>query len=118
MNQFLILALAILFGVVFLSGCAQNPPENNLITTQNSEHFLIDACVQACESSKAAGNNLENGPCLLNPIPQNDSWVCDAAHEPRIDIDNLPENQCPAFGKGKTKHFIEVNPDCKFIRKM
>jgi hypothetical protein len=112
------LILTALIALIFLSGCAQNPPESNSSSAPSYEQSLIDACVQACENSKAAGNNLENGPCLLNPMPQNGSWVCDVAHDPRQDIDNLVENRCPAFGKGETMHFIEVNPECYFIKKL
>ncbi len=43
-------------------------------------------------------------------------WVCDVAHSPREDVDNLPENQCREFGEGKANHFVEVNPNCEFIK--
>lgn len=100
---------------VFLSGCVQISSDNS---SASSDQSLIDSCIQACETSKAAGNNLENGPCLLNPMPQDKLWVCDVAHDPRSEMDNLPENQCSAFGKNGTNHFIEVSPECKFIRKL
>jgi hypothetical protein len=103
---------------VFLSGCAQTPPSENQTSALDYEQSLINVCVQACQDSKIAGTNLESGPCLLNPMPQNYSLVCDIAHDPRATIDNLPENQCSNFGKGETMHFIEVSPDCKFIRKV
>ena len=117
MEHFTSLFLATFFAIIFLNGCAQNPPDNNTTAAKKSEQSLLDACVQACLDSKAAGNNLEGGPCLLNPMPQNNSWVCDVAHDPRQDIDNLPENRCSAFGTGETNHFIEVNPQCEFIKK-
>ena len=120
----LVLILTLSVFIIFLSGCAQSPGGENESAVGNSEtspasyeQTLIDACIQACENAKARGTNLENGPCLLNPMPQNNSWVCDVAHDPRQDIDNLIENRCSSFGKGETKHFIEVNPDCIFIKK-
>ena len=57
---------------------------------------------------------MTNGPCLSNEIVED--WVCDVAHSPRQAVDDLPENQCPAYGD-KASHFVEVDPDCNFIRK-
>lgn len=62
------------------------------------------------------GENLNNGPCLSNEIYAD--WVCDVAHDPREQIDNIPENQCPVFREGKAHHFVEVDENCDFIRAM
>lgn len=107
---FLILGVS----VVFLGGCTSPGSMDNSVPAQ--EQTLINACIQACQNAKAQGTNLESGPCLLNPMPQNNSWVCDVAHNPRQEIDNLPENQCSAFTHGEANHFIEVTPNCEFIR--
>jgi hypothetical protein len=77
---------------------------------------IAETCVQACERAKASGQNLENGPCLLNPIPEYPDWVCDVAHSPRVDVDNLPENQCSAYRAGSASHFVEVDPNCELIK--
>ena len=42
--------------------------------------------------------------------------VCDVAHSPREAVDDLPENQCADFREGRAHHFVEVTPDCRFIR--
>jgi len=76
---------------------------------------LIDFCVQACKDA-AKTRSLENGPCLLDPIPQDPDWVCDVAHLPRQTIDNQPENQCQSYRNQTSHHFIEVTPDCTFIQ--
>jgi len=76
---------------------------------------LIDLCVQACKDV-AKTRNLEDGPCLLDPMPQDPDWVCDVAHWPRQAIDNQPENQCQSYRNQTSHHFIEVTPDCGFIR--
>ena len=76
---------------------------------------LIDLCVQACKDA-AKTRSLENGPCLLDPMPQDPDWVCDVAHWPRQAIDNQPENQCQSYRNQTSHHFIEVTPDCTFIQ--
>ena len=68
-------------------------------------------CIQACKASQEKLSS----ECLLNPIPNTD-YVCDVSHSPRTQEDNLPENQCSAWRNGTAKHFIEVTPDCEFIR--
>jgi hypothetical protein len=65
-----------------------------------------------------ADQNLDTGPCLSDNNDEwnvND-WVCDIAHSPRLDIDNLPENQCLAYTEGQAHHFVEVDENCKLIR--
>ncbi|MEM5882986.1 MAG: hypothetical protein QXQ77_01965 [Candidatus Aenigmatarchaeota archaeon] len=72
-----------------------------------------EACIKACIEAKAQEMNLNEGPCLSNKIIEN--WVCDVAHNPREPIDDVEENQCPEYGK-TAFHFIEVDPNCNFIR--
>lgn len=76
---------------------------------------LSDSCISACQNYLKTGNSLDVGPCLLDPIPETD-YVCDVAHSPRMQIDNMLENQCRTFNDGSVSHFIEVTPDCRFIR--
>jgi len=76
---------------------------------------LVDLCVQACKNA-AKTRKLEEGPCLLDPMPEDADWVCDVAHWPRQAIDNQPENQCQSYRNQTSHHFIEVTPDCDFIR--
>ena len=76
-----------------------------------SEQSVSDICVQAC---KDATKNLEDGPCLLDPIESSD-YVCDVAHNPREEIDNQAEKQCRAY-PDRARHFIEVTPNCEIIR--
>ncbi|MEM7825967.1 MAG: hypothetical protein QW412_03890 [Candidatus Aenigmatarchaeota archaeon] len=72
-----------------------------------------EACIKACMEAKASEMNLNDGPCLSNKII--DNWVCDVAHNPREPVDNIEENQCPEYGK-TAFHFVEVDPNCNFIR--
>jgi hypothetical protein len=77
--------------------------------------LATEKCAALC---KAMNFDLSNGPCLSDSSPawNISDWVCDVAHSPRIAIDNLPENQCSEFRKGKAHHFVEVSPGCEFIR--
>ena len=60
------------------------------------------------------GTDLSSGPCLSNEVIPD--WVCDVAHSPRIEVDNNPVNQCPAFKQKKAHHFVEVDEECKLIK--
>lgn len=92
--------------LILISGCIE----------KSEKDLAIEACVKACQD---AIQDLSNGPCLLNPI-SGMNWVCDVAHSPREDVDNLQENQCSAwreaYERGETMHFVEVTPECEFIR--
>ena len=104
--KFLIL---LLIPIILLSGCAQ---------TTHSTPVAQGMCVQLCNSALDSGQNLDSGPCLSdNNTDWNIyDWVCDVAHSPRIDMDNLPENQCSAYRDGQAHHFVEVDEKCDLIR--
>jgi hypothetical protein len=89
--------------VVMLAGC---------VGTENA----VEACRNLCQSELAKGTNLATGPCLGNPLANFTDWVCDVAHDPRQEIDNLPENQCSAYREGRAHHFVEVDPECRPFR--
>jgi len=73
-------------------------------------------CLQLCASVRGT-LDLSDGPCLSDTHEWNISdWVCDVAHSPRQDVDNVPENQCQSYRSGLAKHFVEVSPDCVLIR--
>lgn len=96
----------------FLSGCTKQ--------TITEKDRAITVCINACNEAKAKGQNLESGPCLLNPMqaeedfPNLSKWVCDVAYSPRQAVDNQIENQCSAFREGKANHFVD--PNCQFIK--
>lgn len=100
----------VLFVIVLISGCTdtQEAP-----ATRGETNEATLACVSECQKALAEERDLSQGPCLSNEII--DNWVCDVAHAPRQQIDNDPINQCPAYGE-TTRHFVEVDPDCNFIR--
>lgn len=63
---------------------------------------------------KITGENFASGPCLSNALMPN--WVLDIAHNPRESVDELVENQCPAYLEGRATHFVELDPDGNLIR--
>ena len=116
--------LAVLAAILFLAGCAQEPqqPQNSTNAPQGQMNASgpslspSDSCIKACSDALASGKDLTAGPCLLNPIPQSPDWVCDVAHSPRLLVDDLRENECSSYLSEKAHHFVEVAPDCSFIR--
>lgn len=104
----------VLVAAVSLAGCS------SCSTCDNDKEFAAGAatdpvalCIDLCKASKANGTDFEKGPCLSDEIRPD--WVCDVAHNPRWGVDNLPENQCPAFGN-TAHHFVEVDTDCNPIK--
>ena len=102
-----------LLGLIFLSGCVSNlaPAGQN-----QTQPVYVQMCLDACNSTRNAGQSLDLGPCLLDPIPNELDWVCDVAHSPRTMVDDNPHNQCQAYLLGQAHHFVEVTPDCRLIR--
>jgi len=73
-------------------------------------------CVDLCRAAQINGADLHLSPCLGDPIPGSEMWVCDIANNPRQDIDNEKNNQCAEYRNGNAKHFVELTSDCGFIR--
>ena len=74
----------------------------------------IEAAKQAYAQAKASGLDLTTGPCLGESAET--GWAFDIAHLPREPIDDLPENQCPAYRAGKIQHFVELDTRGAVIR--
>ena len=102
MKSRLIVGLLLLV-IVSISGCV-------------GEESIKQSCIQACKDALTQGRDLSDGPCLLNPMKENSDWVCDVAHDPRQPVDNIPENQCSAYRERRANHFVEVDPECNFIK--
>ncbi|MFB6217176.1 MAG: hypothetical protein ABEJ72_09500 [Candidatus Aenigmatarchaeota archaeon] len=95
--------------ILTTSGCIGDSNQTSRTKTVKKK------CIEACEKALQNGRNLSRGPCLLDPV-ENSNWVCDVAHDPRKPVDNQRENQCDAWHNGTADRFIEVTPDCDFIR--
>lgn len=124
--SFWLLALSIVL-VVLISGCVQTKEVSEKVSktaeevkkgpfegAENIAENPIAKCITLCHDTLRAEENLSNGPCLSNNISAN--YVCDVAHEPRAEVDNLPENQCEAYRNRTAKHFVEVDTECNLIR--
>ncbi|MDD5111339.1 MAG: hypothetical protein PHG85_02210 [Candidatus Altiarchaeota archaeon] len=98
------------------AGISSPPPTDAQIqeVEMPDSEIAADSCVEACMRELAGGKDMRNGPCLSEQVIPD--WVCDVAHSPREDVDNLPSNQCEAFGDGFAAHFVEVSPDCEILR--
>jgi hypothetical protein len=94
--------LAVLAGAVFVACGGQEADDETIRLAQ-------DAYTRA----KARGLDLSHGPCLGVIKP---GWVADVAHDPRQAIDDEPENQCRAFREGEAEHFVELDPEGRYIR--
>jgi len=99
--KWIIIAFAL---VILISGCVSS-----------NDELPSELCISSCSAALERGEDLGNGPCLLDPIAETPSWVCDVAHSPRTDIDNDPANQCSEYGK-TASHFVEVDESCEVIR--
>jgi hypothetical protein len=112
----LIIVLAII-SVILVSGCTQpNVPEDPTPVSTDSQ----ERCIELCREQIANGIDLSNGPCLSETDGLDwdiDDWVCDVAHEPRKLIDDNALHQCQEYRKERAAHFVEVTPNCEFIRK-
>ena len=100
--------IVILITIILLCGCA-NQGETEI-------DRLKQSCIKTCQEALDQGRDLSNGPCLLNPMTDNTDWVCDVAHQPRQAVDDITDNQCSAFRNRLASHFIEVDPNCNFIK--
>ena len=84
-----------------------------LVSAQNAGNTAVYGCVTACRTALAEGANMSSGPCLSNSVVS--GWACDVAHSPRQAADDMPANQCSAYGTS-VSHFVEVDTVCNLIR--
>lgn len=75
---------------------------------------MVGRAQKIYKDRKTIGIDFSTGPCLTNDLAQ--EWVADIAHNPRMSLDNLAENQCPRFLEGKAKHFVELDLKGEVIR--
>lgn len=83
------------------------PPKTEIDSAINQAKLLY-------RQKKERGEDLSNGPCLSNALMP--SWVADIAHNPRLSIDDLHENQCAAYFEGKAKHLVELDTEGNLIK--
>jgi len=104
--------LLILVVGAFLSGCTKES-ERVDGSEETEEETAVRLAKDLFAQEKSKGSDLSDGPCLSDALM--DDWVADIAHDPRLPIDDVPENQCPAFGKS-ARHFVELDEHGEVIR--
>ena len=76
--------------------------------------LAIDKAKVHYRAKIAAEEDISNGPCLADELFK--GWVADLVHNPRLPIDDLPENQCPSYVSGKNIHFVELDLSGNVVR--
>lgn len=102
-----ILLLAGYFTLVVNNAFVKGPSKSEIeVAINQAQHFY--------RQKKMRGEDLSTGPCLTeNLMP---GWVVDIVHNPRLPIDDLPENQCQSFREVKAKHFVELDINGNLVR--
>jgi hypothetical protein len=109
----LMLFVAITLIMKFTSGVEDEPKGSGKKITSFETELILQA-QHIYEQKKQQGWDFSTGPCLSDNLAS--LYVVDIAHDPRQAIDDLPENQCPAFINGLIKNFIELDPEGQLIR--
>ncbi|MCL4375031.1 hypothetical protein M1523_04210 [Patescibacteria group bacterium] len=107
----LTVTIVVLFGVKLIYRPAEKSSPVIQTVTQTQ---IITLAQKLYQDKKAQGTDFKQGPCLSNQLAPD--WVADIAHQPRLPIDDLPQNQCPAFRSGQAHHFVELDPNGNVIR--
>jgi hypothetical protein len=81
--------------------------------SSRSHENVVALAKDAYARAKARGVAMAPGPCLGVIKP---GWVADVAHNPRRPVDDEPQNECAAYRSGKAHHFVELDPDGRYIR--
>ena len=112
--KILIIVLLAIVVIIVFSYVWLTEHQSSIKQAFSPEESATNACPNFCRNALSNRQDISNGPCLSNDIAPD--WVCDVAHNPREAIDDLPENQCSAYGNGTAHHFIEVDEKCNFIK--
>jgi len=104
--------MMIFSGLMLATGVKTANVDNPKYSDYETE--LIARAKQIYEQKVEQGLDLTNGPCLSDEL--DGDWVLDVSHDPREAIDDLLENECPAYRDGRAQHFIELDESGKVIR--
>ena len=115
----LTISLAVILITGFLVYAADNslrPFDKNTYKPGRRSEFdtAVNQAKYLYQQKKEKTEDLSNGPCLSNALMP--GWVLDIAHNPRLPVDDLAENQCSALREGKASHFVELDIDGNLIR--
>lgn len=111
-NLLFLLTLTVILVTGYLT-IAMNAPLSKVVPK-----IMIDTAVNQAKhiykQEKEKGRDFSNGPCLSDALLPD--WIVDTAHNPRIAMDNLPQNQCPGYFERRAHHFVELDLDGNLIR--
>lgn len=82
--------------------------------TKSDIDIAVNQAKYFYQMKRSQGEDLSFGPCISNALMPD--WVADIAHNPREGIDDLRENQCPAYLEGRAHHFVELDLEGNLIR--
>jgi hypothetical protein len=118
--RYLLPALCAATLVLGAEGCGDDDDDggddDGAIEVPSEEEQAIVLAMEAYDAAVAGGVDLTDGPCIAEELPGLPDWVADVAHDPREEVDNLPENQCQRFGSGEAEHFVELDLDGNLIQ--
>ena len=113
--------LSIIIGVAITLFLSKRQDKDELTRGENYKPGISEVLDKAVNQAKHVysqnkklGVDFSSGPCLTNALMP--GWVADIAHNPRIAIDNLPENQCQVYLEGRAAHFVELDLEGNLIR--
>jgi len=125
--RYIPIVFVLLFSVGVLVGCGEKAKEAADVVVeqatglgaleikkQTDKDLAIIRAKAVFNVQNSQGMDMSSGPCLSNDLMPD--WVLDVAHNPRQEIDNLPENQCASYLEGKANHFVELDPDGNLIK--
>ena len=74
----------------------------------------VNQAITIYKEQKKLGIDFSTGPCLTNALM--DDWVADLVHNPRLPLDDAPENQCISSLDGGATHFVELDLNGNIVR--
>lgn len=113
MQKTLLFIICVIFIIIvgFLTVLFNTNPKD---ASKTEKETALNQAKHLFEQKLSRGEDLSSGPCLSNALMPD--WVVDVVHNPRLAIDDLQGNQCPAYIEGRAKHFIELDLEGNLVR--
>lgn len=111
-NNLFLLAIFIIILTAFTTIIFSNGGQG--ITSKSEVDSAVNQAQLLYRQKKERNEDLSNGPCLSDALMP--GWVVDIVHNPRLAVDDLPENQCPAYREGMARHFVELDMEGNLVR--
>ncbi len=111
-NRLLILTLTIILITAYLTLVTNATLPKSI--SKSEIDTAINQAKHLYQQEKGRGRDFSTSLCLSDALLPN--WVVDIANNPRLPMDDLPGNQCPAYLEGRARHFVELDPSGNLIR--